>query len=29
MAFEVSIEWEEIINKVYFGNYLANIFVLN
>jgi hypothetical protein len=29
MAFEVSIEREAIINKVYFGNYLANIFVLN
>lgn len=29
MASDVSIEGEEIINKVYFGNYLADIFVLN
>lgn len=29
MAFGISIEREEIINKVYFSNYLADIFVLN
>lgn len=29
MAFGAGIEGEEIINKVYFSNYLADIFVLN